>query len=116
MAALLLAAIACAPRTRQESRAINQNIVVAEELESTRQPTLFEALRVARPLWLTPRSGGPESILVYQDDQPVGGLGVLRRMSVLSANRVTYLTPSEARLRFGPSNGMRPAILVESAR
>ena len=93
---------------------MDQNIVAADELEATRQATLFEAVRITRPLWFTARTAGP--ILVYQDDQPVGGVGVLRNMSVLSAARVIYLSPNEAQLRFGPRNGMRPAILVESVR
>lgn len=116
VATVLLTALACVGRQRTGPRPIDQNIVSADELEGTRQPTLFEAMRIVRPLWFTSRNGGPGSILVYQDDQPVGGVGALRNMSVLSAARVIYMSPNEAQLRFGPRNGMRPAIVVESAR
>lgn len=112
---VLLVGSACGSRTRHEPRPMDQNVLGAEELESTRQPTLFDAVRLARPLWFNSRSG-TEGILVYQDDQPVGGLGVLRRMSVLTAARVVYMPPGEAQLRFGPRNGMRPAIVVETVR
>jgi hypothetical protein len=109
---LLASCIARGPRSQP---ATDQSVIHAEELEATRQNTLYEAVRIARPMWFTSR-GGESAILVYQDDQAVGGAGVLRRISVFSTARVTYMAPTEAQIRFGQRNGMRPAIVVETLR
>ena len=107
---------ACKPWGPRNNPGADQSVIHTEELEATRQNTLYEALRIARPMWLSSRHGGESAILVYQDDQAVGGVGILRRISVFSTARVTYMAPTEAQLRYGQRNGMRPAIVVESLR
>lgn len=113
---LVVLLASCTARGPRNPPGTDQSVIQAEELESTRQNTLYEAVRIARPMWFNSRSGGESAILVYQDDQAVGGVGVLRRISVFSTARVTYMAPTEAQIRFGQRNGMRPAIVVESLR
>jgi hypothetical protein len=113
---LIVLLASCKPWGPRNNPGQDQSVIHAEELEATRQNTLYEAVRIARPMWFNSRSGGESAILVYQDDQPVGGVGILRRMSVFSTARVTYMPPTEAQIRFGQRNGMRPAIVVETQR
>lgn len=112
---LVVLLAACKPWGPRNNPGADQSVIRADELEATRQNTLYEAVRIARPMWLN-RNGGESAILVYQDDQPVGGVGILRRISVFSTARVLYMGPTEAQLRFGQRNGMRPAIVVETSR
>lgn len=97
-----------------------QYLIERTELESTTQQNLFDAISRARPFWFTRdrRRGalGDSEIAVYLDQQQVGGIGQLTRLPVSATARVRYLSATEAQVRFGTTNGLRPAILVETAR
>ena len=83
------------------------------ELEATRLPTLFDAVQQLRPFWLTHANG---DVAVYLNNQLVGGVSNLRRISVHLTEDARYMSATEAQVRFGPSNGLRPAILVQIRR
>ena len=83
------------------------------ELEASRLPTLYDAVQAFRPFWLRQTNGG---VVVYLDNQLVGGVAVLRRISVHLTEDARYMSATEAQVRFGASNGLRPAILVQTRR
>jgi hypothetical protein len=93
----------------------DQHHVLQPELESTKQATLYDAIKQARPFWLA-RATGDGSVAVYLDNQLVGGLSNLRRISVHVTSQVRFMSATEAQVRFGQTNAMRPAILVETRR
>lgn len=89
------------------------------ELEATRQSNLYDAVRQLRPFWLTRSTrnrSGEAGIAVYLDDQYIGNASALHRLPVHATALIRYMSPTEAQVRFGPVNGLRPAIVVESAR
>lgn len=83
------------------------------ELEATRLPTLYDAVQQLRPFWLTHANG---DVAVYLNNQLVGGVANLRRISVHLTEDARYMSATEAQVRFGQTNGLRPAILVQIRR
>lgn len=97
----------------------DQYLIFATELESTKQTNVYDALRQVRPFWFTRTVGarsGEATITAYLDGQQIGTVSALRRIPTHIAQRVRYLTPSEAQGRFGSINGMSAAIVVDSAK
>ena len=97
----------------------DQYLIKVAELEATRQSNLYDAIRQLRPFWLTRDTrnrAGEAGIAVYLDEQFVGGTQQLSRLPIHATAQVRYLSPTEAQVRFGQVNGLRAAIVVESAR
>lgn len=118
---LLLLAVGCysGRPTRPQSGGTDQYLIIKNaELETTRQSNLYDAIRQLRPFWYTrdTRSSSDGAISVYLDGQLIGGLGALSRLPIYATATVKYMSPTEAQVRFGQTNGLRPAILVESVR
>ncbi len=118
---LLFVASACgAGRPVRPKPAGEQYLIAQSELEATRQQNLYDAIRQVRPFWLgrdrRQGTGGSSEIVVYLDEHQIGGVGQLTRLPVSAVARVRYLSATEAQVRFGTMNGLRPAIVVESAR
>ena len=117
--ASLLCALALAScfsgRSRASAPADPYRITV-EELEASRLDNLYDAVRQLRPGWFR-RVGtaGDQRILVYLDDQQVGGVTALGRFTTRSVSEIRYLAPTEAQVRYGQINFGRPAILLQSA-
>jgi hypothetical protein len=84
------------------------------ELENSRVPTLYDAVQQLRPLWLS--QSNDASVAVYLNEQLVGGVANLRRIAVHLTEDARYMSATEAQVRFGPTNGLRPAILVTIRR
>lgn len=105
--------------TRPQSTTRDQYLILADELDATNRDNLYDAVRQVRPGWFTRRTRnqqGDAGILVYLDDRQIGNATVLRRFSARDIDRVRYLSPTEAQVRFGQTNLGRPAILVETAK
>lgn len=118
---LLLLAIACSAGrpTRPQRGGGGQYLILNAELEGTKQANLYDAIRQARPFWLTRDNrnrAGDNGVAVYLDEQLVGGLSALQRLPIHATACARYMSPTEAQVRFGANNRLRPAILVESAR
>ena len=109
---VLLAACASGRPVRPQQHDVDQYLIVRSELESSRQPSLYDAIRHLRPLWFARE----QSTVVYLDDQLIGGLATLRRLPVHLTAEARFLSANEARVRYGHVNGMRAAILVQSLR
>jgi hypothetical protein len=97
---------------RQQRGDGDRYLISRTELENTRLPTLYDAVQQLRPFWLSHGDG----VAVYLNDQLVGGVANLRRMSVHLTEEARFMSATEAQVRFGQSNGLRPAILVQIRR
>ena len=94
-----------APTSRSRT---NRNVLTSDELRSTPQTNMLDAVTALRPQWLrgaNTNSFGTSSartgITVYVDGQPLGTMDTLRTMDVRSVERATYRTTSEAQNRYG---------------
>lgn len=119
--ALIVFAIAChsGRPSRPQPGSGDLYLILASELESTRQANLYDAVRQLRPFWFTRTvrgRTGENTVAVYVDEQLIGTLSALRRLPVFATERVRYMTPTEAQVQFGARNGQRAAILVDSAK
>ena len=121
--ACVLSLTACAgsnaARERDPSPSHDSDVIMAEELAGTNGSTAYDAVRQLRPQWLTrvvSGRSGDNTIVAYLDEQPIGSASALTRIPLHIALRVRYLSPTEAQVRFGSRNGLRAAILVESAK
>jgi hypothetical protein len=123
-ASLALAATACAPATQTttaESAAPtrgNRNLITRAEIEGSTQPNVLALIHALRPTWFAHR--GQESLMLGQGvDIYVDGMrqdrGMLAQMSLPQAERIEFLSPSEATFRFGTQEGSG-AILVTTRR
>jgi hypothetical protein len=118
---LLLLTIAChtGRGVRPQPGQGDQYLIMATELEASKQLNLYDAVRHLRPAWMTRNirgRSGENTVAIYIDDHFIGTLSTLRRVSVFGVERVRYMSPVEAQTRFGQNNGGRAAIFVESAK
>lgn len=93
----------------------NRSVINGEELSSTRETDLYNAIQRLRPDWLRTRGSSsisagrsgnqdPDGVNVYQDLQKLGSIEVLRSISLTQATSLRFYTASEAQLRFGTGN------------
>ena len=87
----------------------NRNRVGSEELAATNSPTVYEALELVRPEWMTARgsvsAGGPDATAnVYMYGTRVGGLDYLREVYVIDVAELRFWPAGEAGARFGMGN------------
>lgn len=94
-----------APGSGDRHRIEADELATAEQLGS-----VLDAVRALRPQWLsgqrghrTTTPGAPMvgEVVIYVDRARMGGPGVLASMSVGSAVRLQYYSPSAAQMRFG---------------
>jgi len=101
---------------RPRRRPHDPYLIDGEELREANAQNLYEAVRIRRPAWLTKTirgASGDEAVVVYLDDRKLGLLPVLRSLRVDLAERLRYLSPNEAQLRYGPLHGALAAIVIE---
>jgi hypothetical protein len=108
-AALLLSSAACASAANSQKSSSNDSIITHDEIENSRQPTLFDVVRALRPNWLRAaptavRSDQDTGIIVYLDAQRAGAIDVLRQLPSSAAESLRYFSASEAQSRFGLGN------------
>jgi hypothetical protein len=112
-AVVLVACVSGRPRTTPPADPYR---ISTEELRASPVDNLYDAVRQLRPGWFRRVGTGDQRILVYFDDQQVGGVTALSRFTTLSVAEVRFLSPTEAQVRYGQTNYGRPAILVQSPR
>jgi hypothetical protein len=108
-------------RPERPSRTRNDPYLIeGDEIRAaTSAQNLYEVIRVRRPAWLTKSVrdvSGDEAVVVYLDDRKLGMLPVLRGLRVDLPERMRYMSPTEAQLRFGPTHGPLAAIVIEIAK
>jgi hypothetical protein len=114
VAFVALTASSCATGGSTGSTRGSANRLTADEIAEVSALTAYEAIELARPRWLVPRTlragatpsmgsdrGGP---VVYLDGVRVGGLGELRRVRADAVATMEYLSPSDATNRFGTNH------------
>ena len=87
-----------------------RNVVSGDELAATNSPSVYEALQLIRPQWLTGR--GPVSMTnstearpnVYMFGSRVGDLDYLKDVYVMDVAELRYWPTGEAGARFGMGN------------
>ena len=94
----------------------DRNTLVAADLERAQASNLYDIIRNLRPQWLDvrPQTGG-DPINVYMDDNKLGGIEVLRSMTITNIRRIRWLDPSAAQGRYGLNN-RGGAIAIETNR
>lgn len=119
--AVVAAAVACAAHGKRQSSGADPYLIEATELTSTSHNNLYDAIRQLRPSWFTRDIRGnsqpaDRSIMVYINDRRAGSATELRNYPVTFPIRARYLSPTDAQVRYGQLNGMRPAIILETDR
>lgn len=97
-----------APKEARPVRA-SRDLVTEEDLARTGASNLYDALQKLHPGWLRPRTPSssvtfPPVVLVYLNDQQVGGVEFLHTFSVAGVTAVRFYSASDATLRWGGSN------------
>lgn len=94
----------------------DRNTLVAADLQAAQASNLYDIIRALRPQWLDarPQAGG-DPINVYMDDSRLGGIEVLRTMTITNIRRIRWLDPSAAQGRYGLNN-RGGAIAIETER
>lgn len=117
--AVLILVTACVSNPARVASPGDPYRISADELLESRIDNLYDAVRQLRPSWFRRTSrgrSGQQPIMVYLDDQQLGGVTALGRFTTNSVAEVRYLTPTEAQVRYGQSNFGRAAILLQSGR
>jgi len=92
-----------------------------EELRTTQQNNLYDAVAVLRPTWVQPRaqvsSGSPGAgqVRVFIGSIDAGGVDYLRQLDVRDVVSLRFLNATEAGQRFGLRTHSGPVILVNLA-
>jgi hypothetical protein len=92
---------------------------LGQDVASTNQGNLYDAIYQLRPEWLTrtvAQRRGDDAIAAYVDEQYIGPVSTLKRIPTFNIKRVRYLSASEAQNRYGQTNALRAAIAVEQER
>ena len=100
---------------RQDQQLITRDVIVG-----TQYTNLYDVVQAMRSNWLRVKSsssasGKVEALVVYLDNQRVGGVEELRRIAPLSVQTVRYFDPIAASARWGMDHG-GGAIAVVTAK
>lgn len=84
----------------------SSNVLTAEELAAQPTNNLYDAVRRLRPRWLVERGpttlgSGGNPVVVYVDNQRMGGAEELRDLAVEMVASVRYRDPADATTRYG---------------
>ena len=99
---LALSACTASGASSTAGRSSDRNTLVTADLEASQATNLYDIIRTMRPDWLTPRGGSSgDPVAVYLDHNRLGGVDVLRTMSVAGVAQIRYLDAAAAHGRFG---------------
>lgn len=120
LVALVPLAWGCASGPTSQSSG-NRNLITTEDLATTEDLNVLQAIQRLRPQWLQARgvgsfrAGGREGVRVYVDQVPTGGAEVLRTLQVRDVQQIRYLDARTATTRFGTDHA-NGAIMVTTRR
>jgi hypothetical protein len=113
---LLLTLAGCGSQ-RGDGPRQNRAVLHAAEMEPAGYADLFQVIQSLRPEWLRPQGAtsfrGQEVIVVYLDDNRMGGVEALRNIPPRSIASVRFISGLEASQRWGLNHGMG-AIVVST--
>ena len=110
---------ACATGSTSAAPAGSGNVITREDLEDLQRLNLYQAVQRLRPQWLQTR--GMDSfeqdneVVVYVDNNQMGGPEELRRLSPIEVGEIRYLDSRQATTQFGRGHPSG-AILVLTVR
>jgi hypothetical protein len=117
---VLLSACATGGTTTASTAASGSgNVITREDLEDLQRLNLYQAVQRLRPQWLQTR--GMDSfeqtneVVVYVDNQQMGGPSELRRLNPVDVGEIRYLDSRQATTQFGRGHPSG-AILVFTER
>jgi hypothetical protein len=101
-----------APRARQDQQLITRDVIVG-----TQYTNMFDVVQSLRSNWLRPKTGANASgradvLVVYLDNQRVGGVDELRRIVPSSVQTARYFDPIAASARWGMDHGAGAIVIV----
>ena len=110
LAVLAVGSVTACAMAPASSSGAGQNTITGEELAATNSQSVYEALELVRPQWMTGR--GPISMTnstearpnVYMYGSRVGDLEYLRDVYVQDVAELRYWPAGEAGARFGMGN------------
>lgn len=106
------AAAAAAPKARQDQQLITRDVILG-----TQYTNLYDVVQALRSNWLRQRvsssaSGKVEVLVVYLDNQRIGGVEELRRIVPSSVSTARYFDPITASARWGLDHGAGAIYIV----
>ena len=113
LVAILVTGSACAGRSQPGSAgaaAVDRNTITREELSQRSFYSVYDAVEVLRPNWLSLR-GPSGAVQVYVDDNHLGGVEVLRTIRLPSVEVIRHMDGIQAAARYGLGHD-QGAILV----
>lgn len=101
-----------APRARQDQQLITRDVIVG-----TQYTNMFEVVQSLRSNWLRPKTGAnatgrAEELVVYLDNQRIGGVDELRRIVPASVQTARYFDAIAASARWGMDHGAGAIVIV----
>lgn len=95
------------------------NVITREDLEELQRLNLYQAVQRLRPQWLQTRGldsfEQTNEVVVYVDNQQMGGPQELRRLNPVEVGEIRYLDSRQATTQFGRGHPSG-AILVFTER
>lgn len=84
----------------------NSNVITAEELDTVRQLSVYDAIMRLRPQWYRTRSTtGTGEIKVFMNNAEMGGIDFLRGLNAAELTRVMFRNGRDATTRYGTGYG-----------
>jgi hypothetical protein len=105
-----------APRARQDQQLITRDVIIG-----TQYTNMFDVVQALRSNWLRAKSGTNASgrvdvIVVYLDNQRIGGVEELRRIVPSSVQTARYYDPITASARWGMDHGAGAIAIVTATK
>ncbi len=105
-------AAVAAPRARQDQQLITRDVILG-----TQYTNLYDVVQALRGNWLRQRvttsaSGKVEVLVVYLDNQRIGGVEELRRIVPTNVSTARYFDPITASARWGLDHGAGAIYIV----
>ena len=125
--ASLLGVAACASNSssgerpaRPQAQRTSRDVITAEELAKSSEPTALRAVEALRPTWLLVRGNSQskvtrEEVVVYVAGNRYGSVSTLSQLAASAIQELRFLDGREATTRFGTGHGAG-AILVTLKR
>ena len=113
----LLAIVGCAAPTRSTSSSSSAKLLRAD-ISAANVTTLYEAIQRLRPQWLRSRgqdlAARSREPTVFWDGVPRGGIAFLYEIQAVDVAEASFLSASDAAMRFGTPAGTGGVILVRT--
>jgi hypothetical protein len=88
-----------------------RDVLTTEEIDATHASNAYDVVQRLRPQWLHNRGGpyadpdGSVEVRVFMNGQPIGGVAILKELSLMQVGTMRWVDPIRARGTYGPGNG-----------